>query len=72
MSTAEEPGAPVYPTVDRSQDPSALKDVQKVRDKLPPQVVAKATTTAQKLDRLILRLNKYVTSTQKKFATEQY
>jgi hypothetical protein len=67
MSTAEEPGAPTNPTVDRSQDPSAPKDVQKVRDKLPPQVVAKATTTAQKLDRLILRLNKYVKSRREEY-----
>lgn len=62
MSTAEEPGAPTKPSVDRSQDPSAPKDVQKVRDKLPPHVVNKATSTAQKLDRLILRLNKLFAS----------
>jgi hypothetical protein len=58
MSTAEEPGAPTNPSVDRSQDPSAPKEVSKLRDNLPPQVVSKATSSAQKLDKLILRLNK--------------
>lgn len=60
MSTAEEPGAPNKPSVDRSQDPSAPREV----NKFPPQVVGKATSTVQKLDKLILRLNKYLSQSR--------